>query len=59
MYEVIFDDSIHGEIIERFTDWDEAMSYWNSYADTESCVAGQLIDRNTEEIIWSFKNTED
>ena len=54
MYEVIFDDSIHGEMTEEFTDFDTAAEYWNSYADTETCTAGELVDRTNGEVIWSF-----
>ena len=58
MYEVIFDDSIHGEIDEKFEDWDSAAEFWQSYADTESCVAGELSDCETGEVIWSFEAGE-
>lgn len=59
MYEVIFDDSVHGEISETFENWDSAAEYWQSYADTESCVAGELVDRSTGEVIWQFGAEEE
>lgn len=58
MYEVIFDDTIHGEISEIFGDFDSAAEFWQSYADTESCVSGELVDRTTGEVLWSFGEEE-
>ena len=54
MYKVIFDDAAHGEVTEQFDSFDEAAEFWQNYADTETCEAGELIDRTTGEIIWSF-----
>lgn len=54
MYEVIFDDATHGEVTEQFDTFNEAVEFWQSYADTETCEAGELVDRTTGEIIWSF-----
>ena len=54
MYEVIFDDSVYGQTSEIFNDWDNAVEYWQNYAETETCVAGELVDRLTGEVVWSF-----
>jgi len=58
MYNVRFVDTAHGEIEENFDSYDAAMEYWNDYADTETCVAGRLIDLNNGEIIWQFDDRE-
>lgn len=58
MYNVRFVDTIHGEMEESFDSYDAAMEYWNSYADTESCVAGALTDLDNSEIIWQFDDRE-
>jgi hypothetical protein len=58
MYNVRFIDTIHGEFEENFESYDDAMEYWNSYADTESCVAGVMTDLNNSEIIWQFDDRE-
>ena len=54
MYQVIFDDEIHGEITENFDTFDEAAEYWQEYADTETCRHGQLWDKSNGEVIWRF-----
>ena len=43
-YEVVFEDTVHGNIVEGFDSWDDAAEFWQSYADTETCVAGELVD---------------
>lgn len=53
-YIVIFKDSVFGFQVEEFPTFDEAIKYWDDYADTETCVAGRLIDTETDEIVWSF-----
>ena len=58
MYYVRFTDSIHGETEEYFKTYDDAMEYWNNYADTESCVSGVLMDLDNCEIIWNFDDRE-
>lgn len=58
MYNVRFVDTAHGEMEENFDSYDAAMEYWNDYADTETCVAGQLIDLENGEIIWQFDDRE-
>ena len=58
MYEVVFEDSLHGAIDEKFDTFDEAMEFWNSYADTPSCTAGELSDTETGEVIWTFDTKE-
>lgn len=54
MYRVVFVDEVHGENCEEFNSFDEAVEYWNSYADTETCIEGELIDLEDGEVIWSF-----
>ena len=34
--------------------FDEAVEYWNLYADTPTCYAGRLKDLETNETIWEF-----
>lgn len=58
MYNVWFMDTEHGESEETFPSYDEAMEYWNAYADTETCVAGVLTDMENAEIIWNFDDRE-
>lgn len=54
MYQVIFCDEIHDTQIAQFEDFDSATEYWNDYADTPTCFAGELKDLETGEIIWEF-----
>lgn len=54
MYQVIFCDEIHDTQITQFEDFDSAAEYWNDYADTPTCFAGELKDLETGEIIWEF-----
>ena len=58
MYEVIFTDSEHGVNAESFNSFDEAAKYWNDYADTPTCTAGELLDRSNGEVIWRFDAKE-
>ena len=58
MINVHFVDTDHGEIDELFSNYDAAMEYWQSYADTETCVAGVMSDIDTGEIIWNFDDRE-
>ena len=58
MYEVIFEDKVHGAIDEKFDTFAEAMDFWNDYADTSSCTAGELSDTETGEVIWTFDTKE-
>ena len=53
-FQVIFDDKYHGVHINHFDTFEEAQEYWDDYADTESCVAGEMIDLDEGETIWSF-----
>lgn len=55
MYQVIFDDEAHGEITETFATFDEAAEFWQDYADTPTCHAGQLWDMSNGEVIWRFE----
>lgn len=54
MYTVYFKDNIHGDIEQDFDTFAEASEYWQEYADTPSCVQGELFDRDANEIIWCF-----
>jgi len=53
-FEIIFCDSVHNTQIVQFDAFDEAADYWQTYADVETCFAGQLKDLDTGEIIWEF-----
>lgn len=54
MYRVVFVDEYHGENAEDFKTWDEAVEYWNMYADAPTCSKGCMIDLSNGETIWSF-----
>ena len=54
MYFVIFNDEVHGMNVENFDNFDDAMEYWNAYADTPTCLNGTLFDATTSEVIWQF-----
>ena len=58
MYNIHFVDTEHGENDELFDTYDDAMEYWNEYADTPTCVAGILSDTETGEVIWRFNDSE-
>ena len=51
MYEVIFDDRVWGESIEFFDDPEQALSYWEQFKDTPTCVSGAVTDCATGEVI--------
>lgn len=53
-FQVIFCDKVHDTQITQFESFDEAVEYWNTYADTPTCFAGELKDLETSEIIWEF-----
>ena len=54
MFIVIFKDKFHGLSIENFDNFDDAVEYWNDYAETDSCEHGLFIDFDSAEIIWKF-----
>lgn len=54
MYEVIFNDEMLGENSERFDTFDKAFDYWQTYADTKTCIGGRLIDLDNDEVVWEF-----
>lgn len=54
MYQVIFCDEIHDTQVVQFENFDSAAEYWNDYADTPTCFAGELKDLDSGEIIWEF-----
>ena len=58
MFNVLFVDSVLGENENDFPTYDDAMEYWQEYADTETCVAGWLTDVETGETIWHFDDRE-
>ena len=53
-FQVIFCDEVHDTQIAQFESFDEAVEYWNMYADTPTCFAGELKDLENDEIIWEF-----
>ena len=54
MYQIIFDDEVQGKITEDFETFEEAAEFWQDYADTPTCAAGQLWDKSNGELIWQF-----
>ena len=40
--------------VTHFETFSEAQEYWDFYADAPTCVAGEMIDLDTKEIIWEF-----
>lgn len=54
MYQVIFCDEVHDTQVAQFESFEEAVEYWNMYADTPTCFAGELKDLENDEIIWEF-----
>lgn len=54
MYDITFIDTVHGVSEMGFETFDEAMEYWNDYADTPSCVFGEMVEQETGEVIWHF-----
>lgn len=57
MYQVMFCDEVQDTQVAQFETFDEAMAYWNQYADTPTCFAGELKDILTGEIIWEFSES--
>ena len=53
-YQVIFEDSVHDVQINHFDTFAEAQEYWDDYVDVETCVAGEMVDLDTDEVIWNF-----
>ena len=56
MFEIRFKDSVHGEQVERFETFAQATEYWEDFADTPTCISGELIDLDNGEIIWAFED---
>lgn len=54
MYIVIFNDEAQGMNVEYFDSFEEAVEYWDTYADTPTCKAGLLFDAKESEVIWKF-----
>lgn len=57
-FQVIFCDEAHDTQIAHFDTFKDAMEYWNDYADTPTCFAGEIKDLLTGEIIYDFDDTE-
>ena len=53
-FQVIFEDSVHGIQIHHFDSFADAQEYWDTYADVETCDAGEMIDLDNDEIIWDL-----
>lgn len=53
-FQVIFEDTVHGVQINHFDEYADAQEYWDTYADLPTCYAGEMIDLDTEEVIWEF-----
>lgn len=53
-FQVIFSDSVHGSQVAQFDTFDDAAEYWQTYADVDTCLAGELKDLDNGEIIWEF-----
>ncbi len=56
-FQIIFCDEVHDTQIAQFEDFESAVVYWDMYADTPTCFAGELKDLETGEIIWDFDDT--
>lgn len=56
MYSVYFKDEILGDSFENFDSFSDAQEFWDSFSDTPSCVAGEMTDTETGEVIWSFND---
>ena len=56
MYEVIFEDVVHGTQVECFDSFEEAAEFWDEYADSPTCKAGTLTDLSNGEILWAFED---
>lgn len=54
MFDVTFIDNAHGIQEIGFETFDEAAEYWQDYADTPTCVYGELVDSDNGEVIWHF-----
>jgi len=53
-FQIIFIDSVHGTQIIHFDTFEDAAEFWDQYADTPTCIAGELRDLTTDEIVWGF-----
>lgn len=54
MFVVLFKDKYLGMSIEHFDNFNDAVEYWNEYADAETCERGLMLDFDNAEIIWKF-----
>ena len=53
-FKVTFNDKYYGLHVTHFETFSEAQEYWDFYADAPTCIAGEMIDLDTKEIIWEF-----
>ena len=53
-YQVIFETTNHGTQINHFETFNEAQKFWNDYADVFTDCAGEMLDLDTDEVIWEF-----
>lgn len=53
-FQVVFEDTAHGVHINHFDEFADAQEYWDFYADAPTCVAGEMIDLDNDEVIWEF-----
>ena len=53
-FQVIFEDEYFGLHINHFDDFASAQEYWDFYADAPTCIAGEMIDLDDDEVIWDF-----
>lgn len=56
-FQVIFSDSVHDTQVAQFDTFDDAAEYWQTYADVDTCFAGELKDLDNGEIIWEFNES--
>lgn len=56
-FQVIFEDEVHGIHINHFDEFADAQEFWDFYADTPTCVAGEMLDLDNDEVIWEFNES--
>jgi hypothetical protein len=57
-FKVTFNDKYYGLHVTHFETFPEAQEYWDDYANTETCVAGVMVDVENGEIIWAFDEVQ-
>ena len=53
-YFVLFNDEAQGANVEWFETFEEAVEYWDAYADTPTCTGGLLFDVEESDVVWKF-----